>query len=561
MGLGCPVKESDNFELGATANDVHNHTCLSAATQPVHDGTPRHQPRKDLHLSNRTVDDSQRSRYCWLALLLMPRRLLATATVFLLYSSALAGPLDDAHVADIGFSGPTSEDLTAVHWNPAGLGLLHGPQLMLGGAWQMTSVSVDRASIDPATGTSPGTTAFPSASGSGTLHPFRWPLGPSGFFGLGAGIGRRFGIAVALYSPFSSKLTMKPTDDGQEPPTRYHLVSMEMHHIALTTGIAIHVSDSIQIGVAPGLLFPTGRLMFDQDTGIGDVGTGDPSLGTENPALAARYTLATRGILVPSYFLTAGILYRRDRLSFGLAYTTGPLGNNTSITLPLDNTQISFPGNPAGGPELCSDSSSKTCLVSQMRYRLPSSFTAGVTWWATKNWSTTGIVRYVQNSVQDKVTILVTGPASQSVLGTSVPDHIVFYRGMRNSVDVRARVVYETKQFRLGGTMRLETSAVPASHVSAAAIDGFKLEPSLAAEMRIWRQIRLSAGYAFTYMFPVDTGTSVYDPTAASTCTAVQGDLKNPACQARLNGQAHPTAAGKYHFWRQTLSVFTTFGF
>jgi hypothetical protein len=113
----------------------------------------------------------------------------------------------------------------------------------------------------------------------------------------------------------------------------------------------------------------------------------------------------------------------------------------------------------------------------------------------------------------------------------------------------------------VGGTLRLETSAVPASHVNAAAIDGLKLEPSLAAEMRIWRQIRMSAGYAFTYMFPVDTGNSVFDPTAVSNCAAAGGDLGTPACQERMNGQARPSAAGSYHLWRQTLSVLTTFAF
>ena len=79
--------------------------------------------------------------------------------------------------------------------------------------------------------------------------------------------------------------------------------------------------------------------------------------------------------------------------------------------------------------------------------------------------------------------------------------------------------------------------------------------------MRIWRQIRVSAGYAFTWMFPVDTGASVFDPTAASACASAGGDLNAPACQARMNGQARPSAAGTYHLWRQTLSVLTTIGF
>lgn len=482
-----------------------------------------------------------------------PCRHLAALAALLLPARVLAGPLDDARAADTGFSGPTNGDLASVYWNPAGLGLLQGPQMMLGGAYQSTRVSVDRASIDPATGANPGSTNFPSASGSGTLQPFRWPPGPGGFFAIGAGIGHRFGIAAALYSPFSSDLTMKPTADG-ELPTRYHLVDMRFDHTAVSIGLAIHLSESIQIGVAPGALFPSAHLVFDEDTALSGGGS------RENPALAARYDLATRGLQVPpSYFLSFGALYRRGRFSLGLAYTTAPLGTGGLVTLSMDNTQITPPGGTPG--DLCMGTQTSSCLIGQMSYRLPSIYTAGATWQATSRWSATGIVRWIRNGAHDQITILVAGPSTQPALGASIPDHVVLYRGFTDSFDVRGRAVYEDKHFRLGGTLRLETSAVPAGNVNAAAIDGLKIEPSLAVEWRVWRQVRMSVGYAFTYMFPVDTGTSVFNPRAVSACASASGDLSNPACQARMNGQARPSAEGTYHLWRQALSVYTSFGF
>jgi hypothetical protein len=270
-------------------------------------------------------------------------RLLVVLAISIVAPGVFAGPLDDAHVADTGFSGPTTGDLTAVYWNPAGLGLMQGPQMMVGGAWQMTSVSVARTSIDPSTGANPGGTNFPTASGSGTLQPFRWPPGPSGFFGIGAGIGHRFGIALALYSPFSSTLTMAPTADGQEP-ARYHLVSMDVSHIATTIGLAIHASDSIQIGVAPGLLWSTAHLVFDEDTALG-------SANSENSTAAARYDLATNGFFVPSYFLALGAHYHHGRFDLGLSYTSAPLGTSGAVNLPLDNTQIRFPATSAAGAQ------------------------------------------------------------------------------------------------------------------------------------------------------------------------------------------------------------------
>lgn len=481
------------------------------------------------------------------------RPLLAVLGVALACPLAAAGPLDDPHAADTGFAGPTSGDLASVYWNPAGLGLLQGPQAMLGGSWQSTAVSVERGSIDPTTGTSPGAIGFPRTSGRGTLHPFRWGPGPGGFLALGAGIGHRFGIAIAMYAPFSSALTMKSTAEG-ELPVRYHLVDMRFDHTAVTTGLAIHASDSIQIGVAPGLLFPSARLAFHEDARLGSATT-----SAEDPTNDVGYDLETRGIQMFSYILTVGAHYRRGRFSVGLAYTTAPLGSGGLVTLPMDDTRITRPGEAAG--DLCAGTPTERCLVGELRYRLPSTYTLGATWRTRGPWSYTGIVRWLRYGAHDKITVLVAGPASETALGSSIPDHVVLFRGFQDSLDLRGRVVYESKHFRAGGTLRLETSAVPARHVTAAAIDGLKLEPQLAFEMRVWRRIRLSVSYSLAYMFPVDTGVSVFDPQAGSVCAAAGGDLGEPACQARKRGQARPTATGTYHLWRQALSVYTYFGF
>src|SRR5688500_15038026 len=72
---------------------------------------------------------------------------LATAT-----RPAGAAPLDDPFVGGLSFSGPTSGNLTAVYWNPAALGLVRGFQIMAGGTAHLSTIDVQRASIDPATG-------------------------------------------------------------------------------------------------------------------------------------------------------------------------------------------------------------------------------------------------------------------------------------------------------------------------------------------------------------------------------------------------------------------------
>jgi len=94
--------------------------------------------------------------------------------------------------------------------------------------------------------------------------------------------------------------------------------------------------------------------------------------------------------------------------------------------------------------------------------------------------------------------------------------------------------------------VRLETSALDAEAVSAGDVDGLKIQPLALAEVRIFRHLWLGGGYGITLMPEVTAGTSRFDPNAAAACTAANGDLGDPACQARLEGRARPSAAGSY---------------
>jgi len=467
-----------------------------------------------------------------------------------------AGPLDDANVGSLGFSGPTTGDLTAVYWNPAALGLLQGNQFMFGASLRATSVTVDRAPIDSATGLPGGTSTFPSAHGSGLEQPFAWPPGPAGFLGVGAGVARRFAIAVAAYTPFSQKLSFG-VQTGGEQPTRYHLLSVDTRQLALVSGLAIELADYLQVGVAPGLLFSYGHLVFDQDTGLAD-----PSkYGVESPEAAARYDLATSGTQAPAYFLVVGIHFRHAAWEAGLAYSSMPLASGGTVKLAMERSQVALPPS-AGTGDLCAVLGPRPCVSGEMRYHLPDIFTAGVTWHATRHLDAVGIVRWVRYSSYDQVTIRLVGPSGDAYLGASLPDQLTLYRGFQDSWDMRLRLVHSPWPWlRWSGTLRVETSAVPEANVNAAAIDGLKIEPALAAEFALGRHLRIGAGYAFTWMFPVTVSDSRFDPTAAAGCEQAAGNLSAPACQTRLAGQASPTAAGTYKMMRHTLSVMTTVNF
>jgi len=475
-------------------------------------------------------------------------RIFMTACVLMGVTPASAGPLDDPHVGSLGFSGPTTGDLTAVYWNPAALGMLQGNQFMFGASLRATRVTVDRAPIDPVTGQPGGTASFPSASGHGFEQPIAWPPGPGGFLGVGAGVARRFALAIATYTPFSQKLSFDVTT-----PTRYHLVSVDSRQLALVCGLAIEVTDSLQVGVAPGLLFSYGHLVFDEDTALG--------APAENPAAAARYDLATDGTQAPSYFVVGGIHYRRGAWEAGLAYASAPLGSDGTVKLALERSQVTPPSSTATS-DLCSTIGPRPCVSGEMRYHLPDLFTAGVTWHATRHLDAVGIVRWVRYGSYDQITIRLVGPSGDTLLGKTLPDQLVLYRGFQDSWDMRARLVHAPwTWFRWSGTLRLETSAVPEANVNAAAVDGPKLEPALATEFTLGRHLKIAVGYALAWMFPVTVGNSTFDPTAAAACQQAAGDLSSPACQTRLAGRARPTAAGSYKMLQHTLGLMTTVNF
>jgi long-chain fatty acid transport protein len=214
-----------------------------------------------------------------------------TAALLLLAAPASAGPLDDPHVGGIGFGGPTTGDVTAVFWNPAALGLLQGTEVTVVASEQLMLSSIERAPIDNR-GQPGGTRTFPPVTGRGRRSSFAWPPGPGTFLGAGTAIGNRFSLAVALYTPYSQRTTFAATADGQEP-TRYHLLQADLRHLALVPALAFRIGNEVRFGVAPGFLFSSGRLVFDEDTALGNPGAGcDPTPCAENPA-AARYDVGS----------------------------------------------------------------------------------------------------------------------------------------------------------------------------------------------------------------------------------------------------------------------------
>jgi long-subunit fatty acid transport protein len=198
-------------------------------------------------------------------------------------------------------------------------------------------------------------------------------------------------------------------------------------------------------------------------------------------------------------------------------------------------------------------------VFGRLTYRLPDVLTAGATWHMTSRWDLTAILRWMTWSRHDRLSMRLVGPAPDRLGAAGLTDQVVLHRGFRDTFDVRLRaIVTLAGRLRLAFTLRSETSAVPATAVNPGAVDGLKLEPAIAARLRITSSFILAAGYAITFIPEVGTGRSTFDPTAVGACNDAGGDLASTACQARRAGTARPTASGRYSQTSHAFSLALT---
>jgi long-subunit fatty acid transport protein len=491
----------------------------------------------------------------WLMTVRRIQRRLALAALGALVALAIlaragqAAPLDDPFVGGLGFNGPTAANLSSVYWNPAALGLVRGVQIMVAGTTRVSTTTVRRTGVDVAG------VPLPVATAHDVTQPLQWPPGPGAFLAISTDVGGdRFTLGFATYEPYVEQNHFSVNAAGTEP-TRYHRIDADLRNLALVPALSIRFGSDLRIGVAPGFLFSTGRLSFAEQT----------MPGTENPSSDARYDLNSGQSIGDARFsvtLGGGIYWRRKTVEFGLAYSSRPIGTDVGgIEVAADKTVVSRPtGSPGGGgPVTCASGQADRCVFGDIVYQLPDVWIAGVAWHPRPGLEIAAMARWIWFHMQDRIDIRLTGPALQAA---GLPDHIVFHRGFKDVWDTRVRVAYWIRErLRLGAAMRFETSAVSPGDVNPGAVDGFKIQPMVMAELRVWRGLSLTGGYGFTYMPDVSANPSNFDPTAAQKCVEAANDLSKMSCMQRQQGLARPTAEGTYGRTEQDFSLTMTVKF
>jgi long-subunit fatty acid transport protein len=476
-----------------------------------------------------------------------------------LVPAVTATPLDDPHIGGIGFTSPAAAELSAIYWNPAAIGLVAGNQAVLGATGRFTSLTLSRAPINDVSGQPGGTEAFAPVRGTSRLHPVTWPLGPGGFLGLAASVGTRFTFALATYSPFNQQVSWSATADGKLP-ARYHAVTTDLRNLALVPAVSIRLGGGVRFGAAPGFLLSLGRLSVDEDTALRQRGqllcNGEPCKA-ENAAAAARYDVSSGfdffdGSL--SLTVAAGLHIDRPGWMFGLTYISRPLGTRDGVEINGRGTRI-YPAQRDAGTPLCPPETG-ACVYSEAVFQLPDTLMAGLDVPLGPRWVVGVVGRWLNLSVHDAVRIRVTGPASGSLRTLGIPQELVLHRGLRDVLDLRVRAVYRFgERVQVAGVLRGESASVRPQDLSAGFVDGLKVEPGVAARLRLSGGFSVTAGYAFTFFPSIEVDPSVFDPEAVANCLDQGEDLDHPTCRKRQAGQARPTAAGRYRLHTHSFSL------
>jgi long-subunit fatty acid transport protein len=466
----------------------------------------------------------------------------ATLAAFAQNSVATATPLDDPFVGGIGFSGPTSGDITSVYWNPAALSLLQGTELHVSGTFRSATTTVARSPL------SNGTT-FPSASGSGTVAQRPWTPGPGQFLGIGANVLGRFTLAVAGYWPSYERVSYSPSSDGTFP-TRHHAIDVDLRNFALVPALAIRLGKYLHVGFAPGFVFASGHFSFDDDTGINQ-----GLANVEDPNSSARYKLDAGDSTLspnPAYTLGAGVHYKKDAWSIGASYSSRALGNDgEGVRLSIRDGSFAR----EGGPPPCMATDNARCLNGELSYRLPDTVIVGATWQMDERWSFTAITRYQTFSTHDRMVLTLAAPVGSGLGENGVRSRIVMDRGFQNRIEVRGNVIRNLgARGRVGAGVRVATSAIPIDHVTPAAVDGLTYEPHIMAEVS-WRGFSFRGGYAFAFMPQQTVTNSAFSTADAVACKTTGYDLSSPSCTAYASGDQRPSANGRYSFFSHTLSL------
>ena len=464
------------------------------------------------------------------------------------------------------FEGPTDAEVTSLWWNPAAIGSMRGLHLHLSGQLLVNQGSVQRASICSMTGLPGdcGDRSFPSAPIDNSGRNLGW--------GGMAGVTWDFRqenltIGFGVMMPWEQHRTFSGADTAAAGsgglPTAYQLRSEDFRTLYFAIALAVKLSQKLSIGAGVSVIDTWASMSFDHDTALdrGSAGVGSAG-GFESPTAAARIRVSGDG----------GSFWRLVPSPSGLAISVGAvvqpvgwlyLGASWSKAFPFNGDNGRFQSARAVDSSVvaaagqCATYGGTCPGGAAITYDIPDVWHLGARMLLPHDVELSAWGRVVvygpynrSNPTDEAIVIQLSGPAGESA---GVPSRIVLARGLQPAVAGELGVRWRPlRPLRLGLSFIAESSSVAQPYLSAAALDGPKLDGMAAGELRLgW--FRLMVGYELTGFVLGTVNPGAYSPAYTTGCA--NNDHSLPSCGDALAGRGQPSNAGTYSLLSHRFSL------
>jgi hypothetical protein len=439
-------------------------------------------------------------------------------------------PIPDA------IAGPTDPHVAASFYNPAALGFLRGLHGFLDGGARLMLGSISR---DPVAGRDGGTTNIDFAN----LDSFAgvvWDLGLRGV-----------AVGLAVYTPFT-ELSSFPDNSPVRFQERWQrFITLEEtlavawrpeSHFSLGGGFIINES-WLDLRFARDIAPAGGSAVVKSPNALCGV-----PCGFENPAAEEDQRL--RGFAL-GFGFSAGVLIRPvERVWIGLSYTNHQAGGD--VALSANNARVRLA--PDSAPLVAAVGGDNRVLM-----LLPESAQGGVRINVNPELDVETSFRFVHYGARTALDVALQG--GTLALARLPPEQLID-RGLENAYSVELSTRHQvTPVLRLSPSLIYESAAVAADAVSAAALEGHKLDAALTLEWQAWHGLANHALIIGAHLggtaYLLGRVSSRFNAAAEVECVDSGYSLSH--CGALDNGTAFPSASGRYTLF--TLNLGAAIGF
>ncbi len=464
-----------------------------------------------------------------------------------------AYPYYSLRPADTVLAGPTDGHLSSMFFNPAAIRVIAGSEVLIQGGVAGFIGSIQRNDPLPA-GFSPGGSAGPAQA-----VPIRW-ANPQALAALAWDL-RSDSVTLGLaFSTPVLDLARFERDDVpvEQLSTRYHSIADESYSLWGSLAIGLKLKSWLLLGGSFNFGYTHSSQSFLRD---GDA-RGRDTLGCgggpcEQWANRTKVELSVGGL---GYGFSAGAIVEpvTDRLWIGLSYLS-PLFSNQGDYVALEGQPSELSWNDGSGcsgswagAKLTTASGDSKCGAARLSVAYPHIIYLG----GRVRFSLSPAVEKSADNIRPRA-IELSSWARLTIPGHTDQEVQVERRLLEPGLYTRPlsaqtafAVTLGIRQYfqrvTLGQELLYESPRAQSGTISAANIEGHKLDLSLSLRAALSKRLSLVLSVGATWMlFAPDTGQS-FDPSMVEVCRQTGYDVTSAACDAVQHGLAIPTAAASY---------------